>query len=56
MEVDDKKVMWLTIKPPRTPRHYNLIIVISVYYPPHQASEDRKELNEYTTNGLDKML
>ena len=53
---DNKKVMWLTLKLPRTPRHYSLIIFISVYYPPNQASEDGKELNEYTTNGLDKIL
>ena len=56
MEEDNKDVLWLTLKPPKTPRPYSLIIAISVYYPPCQTSEDGKEMNEYIANGPDKIL
>ena len=49
---DDKEVLWLTLRPPRAPRPYSLRIVISVYYPPGQTSEDGKEIHEYIANGL----
>ena len=56
LEGKSKDVLWLTLKPPKTPRSYSLIIVISVYYPPGQTSEDGKEMNEYIPNGPDKIL
>jgi exonuclease III len=51
-----KKSLWLLLKPPRTPRPYSAIIVISVYYPPGQTTEDERVMYEYVTNGLDNIL
>ncbi|XP_028409529.1 uncharacterized protein LOC114532151 [Dendronephthya gigantea] len=56
LEVEDKEVLWLLLKPPRTPRPYSAIIVISVYYPPGQTMEDERAMLEYITNGLDEIL
>ncbi len=56
IEEDGKEVLWLLLKPPRTPRPYSAIIVIGVYYPPGQTTEDERAMYEYVTNGLDKTL
>ncbi len=56
IEENGKEVLWLLLKPPRTPRPYSAIIVIGVYYPPGQTTEDERAMYEYVTNGLDKTL
>ena len=38
-EVSNKEVLWLLLKPPRTPRPYSSIIVGVVYHPPSQSTE-----------------
>ena len=56
LEEDGKEVLWLLLKPPRTPRPYSSIIVIGMYFPPGQTLEDEKTMHEYVTNSLDKIL
>ena len=37
LEEDNKEVLWLLLKPPRTPRPFSAIIVVGVYFPPPRA-------------------
>lgn len=34
LEEDNKEVLWLLLKPTRTPRPFSAIIVVGVYFPP----------------------
>ena len=52
----EEDVLWLLLKPPRTPRPYSAIIVIGVYYPPGQTTEDERVMYENVTNELDNIL
>ena len=56
LEDKDKEVLWLLLKPQRTPRPFSIIIVVGVYYPPGQTVENEKGMNEYLTKGLDTLL
>ena len=56
LEEDDKEVLWLLLKPPRTPRPFSAIIVVGIYFPPGQSAENEKEWIEYITKGLDSIL
>jgi hypothetical protein len=56
IEEDGKEVLWLLLKPSRTPRPYSAIIVIGVDYLPGHTTEDEIAMYEYVTNGLDKTL
>ena len=56
LEVDGKEVMWLLLKPCRTPRLFSTIIVVIVYYPPGQSVENCNEMINYLTDGLDSLL
>ena len=56
LEEDNKEVIWLLLKPTRTPRPFSVIVVVGVYYPPGQSVENEKEMNEYITRGLDSIL
>jgi hypothetical protein len=53
LEETGKEVIWLVLKPPRTPRPFSTIIVVIVYYPPGQRPENDYEMIEYLSNGLD---
>ncbi len=55
-EDDDKEVLWLLLKPPRTPRPFSSIIVAIVYYPPGQSAECGKDMIGYLTRNLDNLL
>ena len=55
-EVSNKEVLWLLLKPPRTPRPYSSIIVKVVYHPPGQPTENNNDMTEYLTNCLDSFL
>ena len=55
-EVDDKEVLWLLLRPPRTPRPFSSIIVAIVYYPPGQSAECGTDMIEYLTSNLDRLL
>ena len=55
-EVDGKEVMWLLLKPRRTPRPFSTIIVVIVYYPPGQSVENGNEMINYLTDGLDSLV
>jgi hypothetical protein len=54
-EVDDKEVLWLLLRPPRTPRPFSSIIVAIVYYPPGQSAECGTDMIEYLTSNLDRL-
>jgi exonuclease III len=56
LEETGKEVLWLVLKPPRTPRPFSTIIVVIVYYPPGQRRENDYEMIEYLSNGLDIIL
>ena len=55
-EEDDKEVLWLLLKAPRTPRPFSSIIVAIVYYPPGQSAECGIDMIEYFTRNLDNLL
>ena len=55
-EEDDKEVLWLLLKPPRTPRPFSSIIVAIVYYPPSQSADCGTDMIEYLTRNLDRLL
>ena len=55
-EVSNKEVLWLLLKPPRTPRPYSSIIVGVVYHPPGQSTENNNDMTEYLTTCLDGFL
>lgn len=56
LEEEGKEVLWLVLKPPRTPRPFSSIIVAVVYYPPGQVREREKEMIDYISNGIDDLL
>ena len=47
LEEDNKEVIWLVLKPPRTPRPFSCILVVGVYNPPGQTAEAEKEMIRY---------
>lgn len=55
LEEENKEVIWLLLKPHRTPRPYSAIIVAVVYYPPGQTAQQAAEMNEYLTNCIDSL-
>ena len=55
-EVSNKEVLWLLLKPPRTPRPYSSIIVRVVYHPPGQSTENNNDMTEYLTICPDSFL
>ena len=57
LEEDNKEVLWLLLKPPRTPRPFSTILVVGVYSPPPgQSVENEREWNEYIARGVDSIL
>ena len=56
LEEAGKEVLWLLLKPHRSPRPFSAIIVVTVYYPPGQSVEKEHEMISYLTDGLDKVL
>ena len=56
LEEDNREVLWLLLKPPRTSRPFSVIVVVGVYFPPGQSAESERELIEYITRGLDSVL
>lgn len=56
LEVEGNEVLWLVLKPPRTPRPFSVIIVVIVYYPPGQLRDRDNDIIEYLSNGLDDLL
>ena len=56
LEEEGKEVLWLVLKPPRTPRPFSSITVVITYYPPGQPRERENEIIEYLSNGLDELL
>ena len=47
LEEENKEVIWLLLKPPRTPRPYITVAVAIVYYPPGQSAEQAIDMIEY---------
>ena len=56
LEESDKEVIWLQLKPARTPRPFSCILLVGVYYPPGQTVEAEKEMLDYLLHGLDLFL
>ena len=56
LEEENKEVIWLLLKPPRTPRPYSTIVAAVVYYPPGQSAEQAIDMNEYLTTCIDSLL
>ena len=56
VEAYDKEAIWLLLKPKRTQQPFSVIVVVGIYYPPGQTAEKEKEMNEYLTMGLVKVL
>ena len=56
LEEDNKEVLWLLLKPPRTPRTFSAILVVGVHFPSGQSLENEREWNEYITRGVDSVL
>ena len=52
LEDKDEEVIWLLLKPQRTPKPFSVIIV-SFYYSPGQTVENEKGMKVYLTKGLD---
>ena len=49
-------MIWLLLKPPRTPRPYSTVAVAIVYYPPGQSAEQASDMTEYLTTCIDNVL
>ena len=47
LEEPDKEVIWLQLKPARTPRPFSCILFVGVYYPPGQTAEAEKVMLDY---------
>ena len=47
LEEENKEVIWLLLKPPRTPRPYITVAVAIVYYHPGQSAEQAIDMIEY---------
>ena len=56
LEENGKEVIWLLLKPPRTPRPCSAIHVVGVYYPPGQTKEHEREMLDYLTRRVDSVL
>jgi len=56
LEEEGKEVMWLLLKPPRTPRPYSVMLIVTIYYPPGQSKEREREMQDYLTKGVDIVL
>ena len=56
LEEPDKGVIWLQLKPARTPRPFSGTLLVGVYYPPGQAAEAEKGMLDYLSHGLDLFL
>ena len=56
LEEESKEVIWLLLKPPRTPRPYSTVAVAIVYYPPGQSAEQAIDMIEYLTTCIDNVL
>lgn len=56
LEESGKEVIWLLLRPPRTPRPYSAILAVGVYYPPGQTKEHDREMLDYLTRGVDSVL
>ena len=55
-EEDNKEILWLLLRPPRTSRPFSSIIVAIVYYPPGQSADCGTDMIEYLTRNLDRLL
>ena len=49
-------MIWLLLKPRRTPRPYSTVAVAIVYYPPGQSAEQAIDMIEYLTTCIDNVL
>ena len=56
LEEEGKEVLWLLLKPPRTPRPYSAVIVVGIYYSPGQNKECEREMLDYLTQKMDTVL
>ena len=56
LEEESKEVIWLLLKPPRTPRPYSTVAVAIVCYPPGQSAEQAIDMIEYLTTCIDNVL
>ena len=56
LEEESKEVIWLLLKPPRTPRPYSTVAVAIVYYPPGQSAEHAIDMIEYLATCIDNVL
>ena len=56
LEEESKEVIWLLLKPPRTPRPYSTVAIAKVYYPPGQSTEQAIDMIEYLTICIDNVL
>ena len=53
---DNKEVLWLMLKPLRTPHPFSSVFVAVVYYPPDQNVERGIDIKKYLTRNLDRFL
>ena len=56
LEEPDKEVIWLQLKPARTPRPFSCILFVGVYDPLVQTAEAEKVMLDYLSHGLDLFL
>ena len=56
LEEDCKEVLWLLLKPQRSPRPFSCIVMIVVYYPPGKTAAYETSMIDYLTNGIDSIL
>ena len=56
LEDPNKEVMWLLLKPARTPRPFSCILFVGVYHPPGKSAEQEKEMHRYLSDALDSFL
>ena len=52
----DKEVLWLRLYPTRIPRPHSCIVSAGVYFPPGKNAAEEKEMTDYLTECLDKLL
>ena len=56
VEDKDKEVPWLRLYPARIPRPHSCIVSAGVYFPPGKNAAEEKEMTDYLTKCLDKLL
>lgn len=56
LEDKDKEVLWLRLYPTRIPRPHSCIIGAGVYFPPGKNAAEEKDMTNYLTQCLDKLL